>query len=142
MSHVSTFKEYLEKEFGMTLPKDVALQEHENVIRVFSKTAMMMKPSGYPGFVAGKVSTKGIEVKSEFIQLFGKNAAKNIINLDEKQAKDFVESEFVQTQEKGEGYRIAKFGRHVLGAVKLRDGKLFSDFIGKGRKRAENEIKK
>lgn len=142
MTHVSTFKKYLEKEFGIVLPREVVLQEQESVIRVFSKTTMMMKPSGYMGFVAGKVSTKGIEIKGEFAQLFGKNATKNIVFLDDKQGKDFVESEFVQTNLEGSGLRIVKLGRHVLGVGKLKDGKLYSDFIGKGRKRVENKIRK
>lgn len=142
MSHVSTFRSYLEREFGVTIPKDAVLQEQENVIRIFSKTLMMMKHAGYMGFVAGKVSTRGITVKSEFIQMFGKNADKNIIQLDEKQARDFVEADFVQIAENGNGYRIAKFGRHVLGVGKLGEGKLCADFIGKGRKRVENEIRK
>ncbi len=142
MSHVSTFKEHLEKEFGITIPKDAVLQEQEGVIRVFSKTLMMMKPSGYMGFVGGKVSTRGIEVKTEFAQLFGRKAVKNTLELDEKQAKDFVDSEFVQTGAGGEGWRIAKFGRHILGVGKLKNGKLRPDFIGKGRKRVENSIKR
>lgn len=141
MSHVTTFREYLQKHFGIHIPKDAVLNEQEGVIRAYSKTLMMLKPSGYMGFVAGKVSTKGIEVKSEFIQLLGKSASKNTIQLNEMQARDFVESEFVQTQEEGEGLRIAKFGRHILGIGKLKEGKLRPDFIGKGRKKVENELR-
>lgn len=140
MSHVTTFRNFLENEFGIIVPREYVLQEQEGVIRVFSKTLMMMKPAGYMGFVAGKVSTRGAEVKSEFIQLFGEKADKNIIRLGKRQAADFVEADFVQTAEKGNGYRIAKFGRHVLGVGKLKDGKLLPDFIGKGRKRVENQI--
>ncbi len=141
MSHVTTFRDYLQRQFGIAIPKEVVLNEQEGVIRAYSKTVMMMKPSGYMGFVAGKVSTKGIEVKGEFVQLFGKSASRNILALDEAQAKDFVEAEFVQAGEAGEGYRIAKFGRHVLGVGKLREGKFYPDFIGKGRKRVENSMK-
>ncbi|MBU0586448.1 hypothetical protein KJ780_02975 [Candidatus Micrarchaeota archaeon] len=140
MSHVTTFKKFTEKDFGITLPKSVILQEHESVIRVYSKTLMMLKPSGYMGFVAGKVSTKGIEVKSEFIQMFGTQATKNIIQLNERQAKYFVESEFVEVIEDGVGLRIAKLGNHTLGIGKLKDKKFYPDFIGKGRKRVENSI--
>ncbi|MFA5076956.1 MAG: hypothetical protein WC488_00845 [Candidatus Micrarchaeia archaeon] len=148
MSHVSTFREYLRREFGITLPREVVLQEQENVIRVFSKTLMMMKPAGYMGFVAGKVSTNGIELKSEFIQLFGKHATKNTLELDEIQAKSFVENDFVEIRNPadsaagstGSGWKIAKSGTHVLGIGRLRDGKLYPDFIGKGRKRAENSL--
>lgn len=141
MSHVSTFRAFLEKEFGILLPKEVALQEQERVIRVFSKTAMMMKPSGYMGFVAGRVGTKGIVAKSEFMQMFGKNANRNVVMLDMKQMRELVQKEFVQTDAKGGGQKIAKYGRHVLGVGMLREGRLYLDFIGKGRKRAENEIK-
>jgi NOL1/NOP2/fmu family ribosome biogenesis protein len=140
MSHVTTFREYLEKQFGISLPKDAAINEQEGVIRIYSKSLMMLKPAGYMGFVAGKVSTKGIEVKSEFAQLFGKSASKNLVSLNEKQAKDFVESDCVEALEPGEGPRIAKFGRHVLGVGKLRGGRLYPDFIGKGRKRVENSL--
>lgn len=142
MSHVSTFREYLEREFGLIVPREAVLQEQENVIRVYSKTLMMMKPSGYMGFVAGKVSTKGIEVKSEFIQLYGKLAKKNIIELDDHQAREFVEGEYVFVPEDLSGYKVAKFGRHVLGIGKAGKGRLYSDFIGKGRKRVENSIKR
>lgn len=136
-----TFRNHIEKEFGISLPGMVVLQEQESVIRVFSKTLMMLKPSGYMGFVAGKVSTKGIEVKSEFVQLFGKQATKNTIQLDEKQAKEFVESEFVNINEDGSGLQIVKLGNHVLGVGKLKDKKLYADFIGKGRRRVENKIR-
>ncbi len=141
MSHVSTFREYLQTQFGIQIPKDVVLNEQEGVIRAYSKSVMMMRYTGYMGFVGGKISTRGIEVKSEFVQLFGKNASKNILELDEKQARDFVHVEFISIGTDGEGYKIAKFGRHVLGVGKLKDGKLYSEFIGKGRKRAENEIR-
>ena len=141
MSHVTTFRDFLAREFGISIPKDTVLQEQEGVIRAYSKTLMMMKPAGYMGFVAGKVSTKGIEVKSEFIQLFGKTADRNTIQLDSSQAAEFVHSDFVQVSQEGTGLRLAKFGRHVLGVGKLKDGKLHPDFIGKGRKRAENSIK-
>ena len=140
MSHVTTFREYLLREFGIALPREIVLQEQENVIRVFSKTLMMMKPAGYMGFVAGKVGTNGIEAKSEFIQLFGKHATKNILELDEIQAKSFVEDDFVEINLGGSGWKIAKFGTHILGIGKLRDGKLYPDFIGKGRKRVENSL--
>lgn len=140
MSHVATFKNYIEKEFGILFPKDFALQEQENVIRIFSKTLMRMKASGYMGFVAGKVGTNGIEIKSEFIQLFGKNANKNIVQLNKEQAKDFVQAEFIKISEKGDGWKIAKFGRHVLGIGIIKDGKFYCNFIGKGRKRVENNI--
>lgn len=96
---------------------------------------------GYMGFVAGKVDTRGIEVKSEFIQLFGKSAVKNIITLTEKQAFDFVEAEYVEMHEKTTGIKVVKFGRHVLGIGKIKDGKLYGQFIGKGRKRVKNRIK-
>lgn len=141
MSHVTTFRDYLAREFGISLPRDAVLQEQEGVIRAYSKTLMMMKPAGYMGFVAGKVSTKGIEVKSEFVQLFGKSADRNFVQLDPQQAAEFVHSEFVQVSQDGAGLRIVKFGRHVLGVGKLKDGKLHPAFIGKGRKRAENSIK-
>ena len=148
MSHVTTFREYLRREFGMTLPREVVLQEQENVIRVFSKTLMMLKPAGYMGFVAGKVSTNGIELKSEFIQLFGKQATKNTIELSEAQAKSFVEDDFVEVghpadsaaDSAGSGWKIAKFRAHILGIGKLRGGQLYPDFIGKGRKRVENSL--
>ncbi|MDD5337077.1 MAG: hypothetical protein PHS02_01190 [Candidatus ainarchaeum sp.] len=140
MSHVTTFREYLLREFGIALPREIVLQEQENVIRVFSKTLMMLKPAGYMGFVAGKVGTNGIEAKGEFIQLFGKHATKNILELDEIQAKSFVENEFVEINSSESGWKIAKFQAHVLGIGRLKDGKLYSDFIGKGRKRVENSL--
>lgn len=138
---MTTFRNFLEKQFGISIPKDFVLQEQEGVIRVFSKTAMMMKPAGYMGFVAGKVGTNGIELKSEFVQVFGKGAIRNVLMLSEAQAADFVRAEYVQVQEAGAGLRIAKYGRHVLGVGALREGRLYPKFIGKGRKRAENRIK-
>ena len=140
MSHVSTFKKHLETAFGIALPRDAVFQEQENVIRVYSKTLMMLQQPGYMGFVAGKVSTKGIEVKTEFAQLFLKGAKKNTIQLSEKEARDFVEDDFVPVKEDGKGQKLAKFGRHLLGIGKLEKGKLYSSFIGKGRKRVENQI--
>ncbi len=139
MSHVTTFREYLQRQFGAEVPKEIVLNEQEGVIRAYSKTLMMLKPSGYMGFVAGKVSTRGIEVKSEFAQLL-RNPSRNVLALDEAQAKAFVESESVAIAEQGEGLRIAKFGRHVLGVGILKAGSLHPDFIGKGRKRVENSI--
>ena len=141
MSHVSTFKKHLETAFGIVLPRDAVFQEQENVIRVYSKTLMMLQQPGYMGFVAGKVSTKGIEVKTEFAQLFLKGAKKNTISLSELEAREFVESDFIPVKDAGKGQKLAKFGRHLLGVGKLEDGKLYPSFIGKGRKRAENQIR-
>ena len=138
-TQVQALKRFLEQRFGITLPKDVILIEHQGVIRVLNKEVMQLPGKGFAGFVAGKISNGWIEVKNEFFQLFGKHAKHNVINLTLEQGKAFVEQPFIPIN-LSDGYYIVKMGRHVLGIGLVVDKRLYSRFVGKGRKRVNNVI--
>ncbi len=139
-SQVEQLKKFLKERFDIELPSHMMLVEHQNVIRLCGKDIMRLKGKGYPGFVAGRIRHGRIEVKNEFFQLLGHLAKKNIISLNEEEARQFVEQPFIE-KEIENGYYIAKYGRHVLGICWAVDNRLYTRFVGKGRKRVRNHIK-
>ncbi len=139
MSQVEKLKLFLNERFGIELPKEMMLVEHQNVIRLCCKDLMRLKGRGFPGFVAGRIRHGRIDVKNEFFQIVGKWAKKNIVHLNLQEGKQFVESPFLE-KSLPNGYYIAKMGRHILGICWAVDNRLYTRFVGKGRKRVKNTI--
>jgi hypothetical protein len=140
MGNVEIFKDHLKRRYGIEVPKSIALQDSENVIRAYSKTLMMMKEKGFMGFVAGKVKPGGIEVKSEFVQMFSAAGLKNSIALDAAHAAEFV-NKGACSCDCGDGLVVVVHNGHILGMARAKNKIAHADFIGMGRKRVTNTIK-
>lgn len=140
MSNIELFKNYLKETFNIDLNNEFLFIEFQNVIRVYSKTLQTLKPKGWAGFVAGRVKNNSIDIKTEFIQLVGSKATKNILYVNENQAKDLIHNNYIEINHP-DGLKIIKYGRHVIGIGIIKNNKLTLEFINKGRKRVVNTIK-
>ncbi len=140
-SQVEFLKRFLRERFGIELPKELMLVEYQNVIRLCSKSIMNLKGKGFPGFVAGRIRYGRIDIKNEFFQVVGRYATKNVLELNPEQAQQFVEAPYVEHVDVPDGYYVIKMGMHILGIGWVVDHRLYTRFVGKGRKRVKNRIR-
>jgi len=133
------FEAYLKEQFGLTLPENVQLSRDKgSAIRIYSRSLNSIQIRGSRGFVA---YSKKTGLSSDFIQIFGKLATKNIVKLDKEDAYAFVYGEEIRKKiHMKKGTLIVKYKDYVLG-VGTFDGRiLHSKIRGKKRRNIENEI--
>ena len=63
-----------------------------------------------------------IKPTSNFLQIFGKYAKRKIVELDEKEALDYIKGLDIKKDCKEKGYVIVKFGEDVLGCGLAKEG--------------------
>ncbi len=74
-----------------------------------------------------------IRLSIEGSQIVGKKARKNVVDVNEKQAKQWFRGEFVETKEQGNGFVILKHNKNFLGCGRLVDGKVLN-YVAKARR--------
>ncbi len=78
----------------------------------------------------------GIKPTSVIMQVFGKHATKNVLELDEKQTKEYVQGLDLDIPDPGactDGYVIIKYKNYSLGIALLKVGKL-KNMLQKGKR--------
>jgi NOL1/NOP2/fmu family ribosome biogenesis protein len=129
----SEFQLFLKERFGLQLPKEVQLSKDKgSAIRVYANSLNGLDVYGSRGFVAYSEKTG---VSSDFIQLFGKFAKKNIVQVNENEAKKIAYGEKVNKRIKTEkGPVIISFNEHILGIATF-DGRVLHSKIREKRER-------
>ncbi len=129
----SEFQLFLKERFGLQLPKEVQLSKDiGSAIRVYASSLNGLDVYGSRGFVAHSEKTG---VSSDFIQLFGKLAKKNIVQVNEEEAKKIANGEKVSKKIRLEkGPVIVSFNGHILGIATF-DGRVLHSKIREKRER-------
>ena len=74
-----------------------------------------------------------LRLSIEGSQIVGEKAKKNVIEVNEKQAKQWFRGEFVETKEQGNAFVILKHNKDFLGCGRLVDGKVLN-YVAKARR--------
>ncbi|OYT41200.1 hypothetical protein B6U80_01865 [Candidatus Pacearchaeota archaeon ex4484_26] len=89
---------------------------------------------------------KVLKPTTNFLQLFGKHASKNVITLSREQAERFIRGEDLELdkiKKRGDwvepGYVIVKYQEHILGCANFKEGVL-KNMIAKSRRRHIKEL--
>ncbi|HIH22936.1 TPA: hypothetical protein HA238_04365 [Candidatus Micrarchaeota archaeon] len=142
IENAETFKKFLSERFGVVFPHEILLSDTKgHGIRVHSR-GLMGNVYGLKGFQAysGKNG-----INPYFMQLVGMHAKKNLIALNEVDAKKFIAGETVRKKIKilgGQGPVIVAHGGHILGVGHFENGELRSPFSQDRRSRIiQNRIK-
>ncbi len=85
------------------------------------------------GLYIAKEQPDGIRLSIEGSQLIGKQATKNVFEMDEKQAEQWMLGQEIPTQTKDRGFTIMKFKNDFLGTGKASEGRI-TNFVPKPRR--------
>src|SRR3989344_938779 len=80
-----------------------------------------------------EVDKIGTRLSIEGSQIVGKKATKNIVEINEEQAKKWLKGEDLEVKENYSGFVILKYGDYFLGTGKHREGKILN-YVGKERR--------
>ncbi len=107
-------RKYLLERFGLALPQGIRLTKTKgHGIRVHAKSLRTERVFGLPGFMA--YSNK-YGLNFCFVQLFGHLARRNIIALNEKEAKEYASGKQIKKKLAIEnGFVILAHKGHILG---------------------------
>lgn len=126
MNMAKEFLGYLEERFGLEKSAFSEFSFHETPDKIYIMSADIPQNDlnglriVQTGIVAGRIFDKGGKFKptTNFLQIFGKFAAKSIVQLNEKEKEDFVRGLDIENkiaEGVDNGYVIVKFGDDVLG---------------------------
>lgn len=85
------------------------------------------------GLYIAKEQPDGIRLSIEGSQLIANQATKNVFEMDEKQAKEWMLGQEIPTQTKDRGFKIMKFKQDFLGTGKASEGRI-TNFVPKPRR--------
>ena len=127
------FRDYLKDRFGIILPDGVEF-EGEKSLRVMNSELKKFKTTTPKGFPASRMKGKFPKPSTNFIQLFGRLATKNRIELNREDALKYLQREDVTTGQEAEtGYVILTYKNATLGMGFYRNGEI-ENLLPKGRK--------
>ncbi len=129
------FLKYLEERFGIEKSAFSGFSFHETTDKIYIMSGDI--PSKdlnglrivQTGIVAGRIFDKGGKFKptTNLLQIFGKFASKNMVELNEKEKEDYVRGLDIENKvSEGveNGFVIVKFGKDVLGCGIYVDGQI------------------
>ncbi|MBL7054239.1 hypothetical protein ISS05_00610 [Candidatus Woesearchaeota archaeon] len=85
------------------------------------------------GMYFAQIRNNEIRLSIEGSQLIGPKADKNILEIDEKQTKEWMAGTDLEIEGDYSGFVLVKHNKDFLGCGKARDGKVFN-FVGKARR--------
>ena len=85
------------------------------------------------GLYFGEIKNGEIRLSIEGSQIVGQKAEKNVLELDENEAKEWMQGNDLEKETGASGFFIIKYKDDFLGCGKYKDGKIFN-FIGKARR--------
>ncbi|MBN4049232.1 hypothetical protein JYT91_01300 [archaeon AH-315-M20] len=128
----------IEKQWGAKLKLDYAfLQNQKN--RVFlinkdiSKIDLSKLRTNSMGMYFCEIDKIGIRLSIEGSQIVGPKAVKNIIEIDEKQTKQWLKGEDLEFKGNYSGFVILKHNNYFLGTGKFKENKVLN-YVGKSRR--------
>ncbi len=78
-----------------------------------------------PGLLIARAES-AVKPTTNFLQLFGKHATKNIISLSKEQAVSYAKGEDLRISSENDGYIIAEYSGNFLGCGMLKSGILIN----------------
>ncbi len=147
------FLELLKKQFGF---KDISKRSFESLSNLFDKKLdyVFLINNKNKVFIVNKdiadielsktrINSIGLyiaEFKNDEVrlsiegsQIIGVKAEKNVVDLDEKEARKWLKGEDLDKKVKAEGFVILKCGKDYLGCGKLKEGRILN-FVPKTRR--------
>ena len=113
------------------------LQSGKKRIRLFNETASTLLPdvpyTGSSGLYVGEYSPRAVRLTMDGAMLLGQYATKQIIHLTDEQAKEWMQGESINYENKQRGYVIVYHKGDILGCGSLSQGILHS-FVPKTRR--------
>ncbi|MGB9719500.1 MAG: methyltransferase RsmF C-terminal domain-like protein [Candidatus Anstonellales archaeon] len=121
------FEAYIKERFGIVLPDWVVIEKNGDRFRMMNKQISEEKPKNFvsKGIVCGRQTTFGIKPTSDFIQLFGNLADKNVVLISREEMLEYVKGKDLERGFDFEnGYVVLKFEKHVVGVGLCMNGKI------------------
>jgi len=130
---------YLKQRFGFDDKLDfVFFQDEKGRVRVLSKDSVRIDTTGMRvenlGLYFARWDRDELRLSIEGSQIVGKKAKRNVVELNEKQAMEWMSGKNIEVKaDVEEGFVILKYGNDFLGCGRYRDGRIVS-FIPKERR--------
>jgi len=115
---MNEFENYIKERFGIVLPDWVVVEEHGDKFRIMNKEVSEERPKNFvlKGIVCGKKTTFGIKPTTDFIQIFGRLACKNIAEISREEMLGYAKGNDLEREfELENGYVVLKFEKHIIG---------------------------
>jgi len=128
----------IEKQWGAKLKLDyVFLRNNKNRVFVVNKDISKIDLSKLRinsfGMYFCEIDRIGIRLSIEGSQLVGPKATKNLIEINEKQTKQWLKGEDLEIKENYSGFVILKHNNYFLGTGKFKENKVLN-YVGKSRR--------
>jgi len=128
----------IKKQWGADLKLDYAFLKNEKgkvflLNKDISKIKLEKIRINNLGLYFAKIINNEIRLSIEGSQLVGPIATKNILELNEKQTKEWMSGSDLEIKGNYDGFLLIKYNNDFLGCGKYREGKVFN-FVGKARR--------
>jgi len=133
-----TFLQLLKKQFGFEDKLDYAyLTNNKNKIFIVNRDIAEIDLNkiriNSAGLYIAEFKNNEVRLSIEGSQLIGKKAKKNIIELNEKQAREWLKGKDIELKAKEKGFVILKHNKDYLGSGKVKEDKILN-FVPKTRR--------
>ncbi len=120
--------DYLEERFG--IPRETyddygIYQGQKGRVYLGPKNLIQKPEVSSVGMLMARID-KSIKPTTNFLQLFGDRAERNIIGLSKEQAIAYIKGEDLKAEKGSDGYVILKYGSSVLGCGFLKGGSVLN----------------
>ncbi|MAG72174.1 MAG: hypothetical protein CL471_18070 [Acidobacteria bacterium] len=127
----------IEKQWGAKLKLDYAfLQNTKNRVFIINKDISKIDTSKLRINSIGMYfceTRNGIRLSIEGSQIIGPKATKNVLEINENQAKQWLKGEDLEIKENYSGFVILKHKNYFLGCGKFKENKILN-YVGKERR--------
>lgn len=128
----------IKKQFGAEFKSDFAFLKNEKgkiylINKDISKINLEKLRINSLGLYFAETRNNEIRLSIEGSQLIGPLAKKNILELTEKQVKEWMQGNDLETKGDYSGFVLIKHNNDFLGCGKVREGKVFN-YVGKARR--------
>lgn len=132
------FLQLLKKQFGFEDKLDYTfLINNKNKIFIVNKDIANINLDKIRinsiGLYIAEFRNNEVRLSIDGSQLIGKKAKKNIIELDEKQAREWIKGKDIEKQTKEKGFVILKHNNDYLGSGKVKENRILN-FVPKTRR--------
>ncbi len=132
------FKKYIEKRFGITLPEYVEIEERGRV-RLFSKSVKEIERVEImnKGINAGRNNKGMYKPSTDFLQVFGFMATRNIVFLKKEEIGEFMKKRTIKIENElnaDNGYVVIFYRGKAIGCGLLKEGNILENNIPKYRR--------
>ena len=130
--------ELIKKQWGCSFKADYAFLQNEKgrtyiVSKDIAKIDFKKIRINSVGLYFAEVNGNEIRLSIEGSQLIGPNAEKNIIELNEEEARGWLKGNDLERETKAEGFAIIKHGNDYMGTGRISNNKILN-FVPKTRR--------